>query len=492
MKNNKELPYLSASELISMLSTRKISSQELLDETIARIESLDKTINAIPVRDFDRARQQAKIIDAAIAKGEKTPLSGLPMSLKESFNIEGLPTSWGNNEFKNWRPAEDALAVSRLKKAGAVIIGKSNVPFMLQDWQTYNDLHGVTNNPWDVSVTPGGSSGGSAAALAAGFVALEVGSDLAGSLRTPAHFCGIYTHKPTQNIIPLRGTSAPTMIPLPTGHDLAVAGPMARSAKDLELGLSILAGPDEMLSGKGFELKLPKPRHQRLQDFRVLVLDEHPLLPTAASVVKPLNELTENLIKLGVNITRDVKKIIDNAKITRTYMQFLGAFVGACLPPDIYEYFKVQAGELKNDDQSLGAFFLRGSISTHRDLFLATQMREAFRQQFRAIFNDYDVIICPVMPTPAFAHDHSDVLKREINIDGNRYSYNDQLTWISLATLFGLPATVAPLALTEHGLPVGVQIIGDYLEDLTTIQFAHLLEREFGGFIIPPFKNIGR
>lgn len=487
MKNNKSLSYSSASELVSLISTKKISSLELLDETITRIESLDKIVNAIPIRDFERAREQAKIIDAAISKGEKKPLSGLPMSLKESFNITGLPTSWGNPIYKTWCPDEDALAVSRLKKAGAVIIGKSNVPFMLQDWQTYNDLHGVTNNPWNVNMTPGGSSGGSAAALAAGFVALEVGSDLAGSLRTPAHFCGIYTHKPTQDLIPLRGTAAPTVTPLPTGHDLAVAGPMARTAKDLKLGLTILAGPDEMLNGKGLQLILPKPHHSRLQDFRVLVLDEHPLFPTAASVAQPINDLSDKLMKIGVNVSRDFKKRIDLAKITQTYVQLLGAFIGVCLPPEMYENFKAQAREVKSDDQSLAAYFLRGCAYTYRDWFFAKHMREEFRKQFRTIFNEFDVIICPVMPTPAFPHDHSDPLNRKLNVDGNDYSYNDQLIWISMATLFGLPATIAPLAVTELGLPVGVQIIGDYFQDLTTIQFADLLEREFGGFIIPSF-----
>src|SRR5207248_4962586 len=178
--------YRSAGELLKALAGRKVSSRELVDAAVGRIEALDGKINAVVVRDFDRARTAADAADAALAKGERRPLLGLPMTVKEQFNIAGLPTTWRDPKFKDWKAEVDALAVQRLKAAGAIVIGKTNVPLGLSDSQSYNDIYGTTNNPWDLTRTPGGSSGGSAAALAAGFVPLELGSDIGGSLRGPA------------------------------------------------------------------------------------------------------------------------------------------------------------------------------------------------------------------------------------------------------------------------------------------------------------------
>src|SRR5262245_30010510 len=225
-------PYRTAGELTTALADRKISARELLDAAISRIEALDPKINAVVVRDFDRARAAADA-DAALARGERRPLLGLPMTVKEQFNIVGLPTTWGNPNFKDWRPEADALLVQRLKSAGAVILGKTNVPIRLGDWQSYNEVYGTTNNPWNRDRTPGGSSGGAAAALAAGLVPLEFGSDIGGSLRAPAHFCGVFSHKPSLDLVPQRGSGPPQASPVPVRGDLAVIGPMARSAADL-------------------------------------------------------------------------------------------------------------------------------------------------------------------------------------------------------------------------------------------------------------------
>ena len=229
--------YCSIGELSDALRSRKISASELLEHTIARIEALDQRINAIVVRDFDRAMDAAKAADAAIARGAQWTLLGIPVTLKEPFNIAGLPTTWGYPQFKDFLPKEDALVVWRLKKAGAVVIGKTNIPVTLRDFQSYNDIYGTTNNPWDVGRTPGGSSGGSAAALAAGLGALSIGSDIGGSVRLPAHFCGVCGHKPSLGLVPLRGYSLPPAPPTPGQGDSAVAGPMARYAADLALAL---------------------------------------------------------------------------------------------------------------------------------------------------------------------------------------------------------------------------------------------------------------
>ena len=237
------LAYRSAADLLAAIADKKVSSSEVVDAAIARIEALDPKINAVVVRDFDRARAAAKTADEALAKGERKPLLGLPMTVKEQYNIAGLPTTWGDPKFKDWKPDVDALAVQRLKAAGAVILGKTNVPLNLRDWQSYNEVYGTTNNPWDLSRGPGGSSGGSAAALAAGFVPLEFGSDIGGSLRAPAHYSGVFSHKPSLDLVPQRGAGPPKTPAIPVRGDLAVIGPMARSAADLALALAVVAGP---------------------------------------------------------------------------------------------------------------------------------------------------------------------------------------------------------------------------------------------------------
>ena len=481
-----KLPYPNAADLVAALANKQISSVDLLEQTISHIEQSDKTINAIPVRDFERARKQAKAADAAIAEGKQLPLLGLPMTVKESFNVAGLPTTWGNPHYKNWHPQEDALAVTRLKNAGAIIIGKTNVPFMLQDWQSYNDIYGTTNNPWDLKRTSGGSSGGAAAALAAGFVSLELGSDFAGSLRVPSHYCGVLAHKPSIHLVPMRGAGPPTAPPSPNPiSDLIVAGPMARTARDLALALDVLAGPDELWDGKGYTLSLRPARFNKINQYRVLVLDTHPLCPTAATINNSIDSLIDRLTKVGVTVTRNHQSTPDLAEITRNYMTLFTAFLSGSIPLEEYLKAESSAKTLLQNDISISACLERGLALTHRDWLFATRTRGQLRQQWRNLYNEFDVVICPVMPTPAFLHDHSDSEKRQIEIDGVLVPFTNQFVWNSIATLFGLPATAAPIGLSEEGLPIGVQIIGDYLEDYTTIKFAELLEGEFGMLTLP-------
>ncbi|HJU19966.1 MAG TPA: amidase [Stellaceae bacterium] len=478
--------YRTASELVRALAEKRLSAVELVDFAIARIEALDSKINAVVVRDFERARAAAKAADAARARGERRPLLGLPMTVKEQFNVAGLPTTWGNPKFKNWRPNFDSLAVTRLKTAGAVILGKTNVPFMLDDWQSYNAVYGTTNNPWDLAHTPGGSSGGAAAALAAGFVPLELGSDIGGSLRCPAHFCGVFAHKPSLDLVPGRGAGPPETPPVPVRGDMAVVGPIARSAADLALELGVLAGPDPLWDGIGYKLALPPPRHARLADFRVLLIDAHPLCPTAASVKAALDGLSERLAKHGCAVTRANPKMPNLAFTTRNYRELLSAFRSADLSPEERVRIEAAAAALSPDDLSLTAALLRGFTMTHPAWVRTSRIRAGLRARWQALFQDIDVVLCPPMPTPAFAHDHAPMRTRQIDIDGRTVPYGDQIAWSAVATLIGLPATVAPIGHSESGLPIGVQIIGGYLDDRTTIAFAGLIEREFGGFTPPP------
>ncbi len=478
--------FKTAVELSAALAAKKVSAVELAQDAIGRIERHDAKINAVCVRDFDRALSAARTADAALARGEQKPLLGIPMTVKESFNVAGLPTTWGIPEQKDFTPTEDALSVARVKDAGAVILGKTNVPLALGDWQSYNDIYGTTNNPHDLGRTPGGSSGGSSAALAAGYGALSLGSDIGGSLRVPAFHCGIYAHKPTYALVPPRGHTPPPLPPLPFNRDLSVIGPMARSAADLTLLLDTIADPDPLEAGKAYRLDLPAPRHARLQDFRVLVIDTDPAMPTDSIVRGSIEKLAANLAKAGVKVERQSKLLPDFAASSGLYMRILMSFLAASFAPDFYEGAKQAAAALPESDTSLAAERLRGIALGHRDWLIADGGRTRLRAQWRELFKTFDAVICPVMPTPAYPHDHApEQEKRRITIDGKEYVYPDQLAWPGIATLPGLPSTAIPTGFAPDGLPVGVQIVGPSLEDRTPLKLAELIEREFGGFVPP-------
>lgn len=479
--------FKTAVELSAALAAKKVSAVELAEDAIARIERHDAKINAICVRDFERGLAAARAADAELARGVKKPLLGLPMTVKESFNIAGLPTTWGIPAFNDFMPTKDALPIARIKDAGGVILGKNNVPLGLADWQSYNDIYGTTNNPFDLGRTPGGSSGGASAALAAGYGPLSLGSDIGGSLRVPAFHCGVYAHKPTFDLAAMRGHTPPPLPPLPSTRDLSVIGPMARCAADLWLLLDVIAGPDPLETGKAYSLALPPPRHTALKDFRVLLIDTDPVMPTDQVVRGTLEQLATNLAKAGVKVDRSSPLLPDFAASSRLYMRMLMSFLAASFAPEIYAGAQAAAAALPASDNSLAAERLRGIALSHRDWLMADGGRSRLRAQWRELFKTYDVVICPIMPTPAYPHDHSeDQETRRIKIDGKDYVYPDQLAWPGIATLPGLPSTALPTGFSPDGLPVGVQIVGPWLEDRTPLKLAELIEREFGGFKPPP------
>jgi amidase len=479
--------FKTATEISAALVARKVSALELAQDAIGRIERHDAKINAVCVRDFRRALEAARAADTALARGDTRPLLGIPLTVKESYNVAGLPTTWGIPAQKDFRPPEDALAISRVKDAGGVIVGKTNVPLGLGDWQSYNDIYGTTNNPYDLGRTPGGSSGGSSAALAAGYGPLSLGSDIGGSLRVPAFDCGVYAHKPTFALAPSRGHLPPPFPPLPMDRDMAVIGPMARCALDLSLLLEVIAGPDPLEAGKAYRLALPPPRHNELKNFRVLVIDTDPVMPTNAVVRAAIDRLAANLGKAGVKVERESTLLPDFAASSRLFMRMLMSFLAVTFPPEVYAGALAAAANLPAHDTGLQAERLRGIALSHRDWVSAEGARGQLRAQWRALFASFDAVICPVMPTPAYPHDHSaEQEKRRINIDGKDFAYPDQLAWPGIATLPGLPATAIPVGLSPEGLPVGVQIVGPWLEDRTPLKLAELIEREFGGFVPPP------
>jgi amidase len=455
------MTYRTATELLDDLRAGRASALELTDQAIARIEAKDGQVNAVVVRDFDRARDQARAADQARARGEDRALLGLPMTVKEALDVAGLPTTWGLPGAPPIPAADDAVVVARLRAAGAVILGKTNLPVMLADWQTANPVHGVTRNPYDLTRTPGGSSGGSAAALAAGYGALEFGSDLSSSLRAPAAFCGVHAHKPSFGIVPTRGFAPPgaPRDPDAPGIDLSVLGPMARSAADLELALDVTAGPD-VREAAGWRLSLPPARHAALKDFRVLVLDRHPMIATAASVVDALAARAEALEQAGCRVGRASPLLPDLGEVGQTFITLLMAVFAA-------------------DDPSSG----RGT--SHGDWIAADRRRGAIAARWRALFGEWDVVLCPSMPTVAFPLDDRPMDARTLDVDGVAAPYQAQPIWGSLATLTGNPATAMPIGRDAEGLPIGAQAVGPYLEDRTTLAFARAMEREFGGFVAP-------
>lgn len=482
------LEYRSAAQLAQALRARRLSSLELTDHLIARIERLDAPLNAVVVRDFDRARDAAKAADAALARGDGAPLLGVPMTVKESFNIAGLPTTWGIPEARGYIAREDALVVARVRAAGAVMLGKTNVPLVLADWQSYNAIHGVTRNPWDLERSPGGSSGGSAAALAAGFGPLSLGSDIGGSLRVPAHFCGVAALKPSHGLVPSRGHTPPGAPALPREPDLAVVGPMARTVDDLVRLFDVIAGPDEQGQGIGYRLALPAPRHAALKDFRVLLLDTHPLAPTAQAVRQSLDRLGGRLERVGVRVLRGHARLPDQAEVARVYARLLMSFTAAFWPKPQYEQTRDVAATIPVDDRSLGAELARGVGLSHRDWVAADNARAQHQRQFRALFEQVDVVLCPAMAVTAHRHDHSEPqYLRRLDVDGRAAPYSSTgLAWAAAATSAGLPAAVVPIDRGDSALPIGVQVIGPWLEDRTVLAFAAHLEREFGGFVAPP------
>ncbi|MFF3073610.1 amidase [Kitasatospora sp. NPDC057904] len=476
----------SAENLAAALRSGDVTSLELTDAAIARIEREDGAVNAICVPDFDRARAAARSADEALARGEDRPLLGIPVTVKESYDVAGLPTTWGLPQHRDHLPAEDAVQVARLRAAGAVVLGKTNVPVGLQDIQSFNGIYGTTGNPWDHTRTSGGSSGGSAAALASGFGALSIGSDIAGSLRTPAHFCGIYAHKPTLGLAAARGMALPSAPVLPAELDLAVVGPMARTARDLTLLLDVMAGPDPLTFGVAYDLALPPARHERLADFRVLVLDEHPYIATGAAVRAGIDRVAAALLEGGARVDRHSPLLPDPAEAARLYTQLLISGATAHFPVEAYEELQSLAAALSPDDQSLDAVRLRAMVFTHRDWIVANNHRELHRHAWRQFFAEYDAVVCPITPTPAFPHDHTpDLRARSLDIDGVAHPYMDQLVWAGMATMPGLPATAIPAGRSPEGLPVGVQIIGPMFEDRTPLKLAELLEERIGGFTAP-------
>jgi len=472
----------SALDAAAAIGSRKISSVELTKHVFERINKFQPKLNAFVYQTRDEAMIRARRADEAVARGDKLgALNGVPVVIKESFGIAGHPCTWGIPALKNSKAPANATVVQRLLDAGAVVVGATNVPINLMDGQSYNEIYGTTNNPWDVTRTPGGSSGGAAAALAAGLGFLGVGSDIGGSIRAPAHCCGIFGHKPTLDIVSLSGHAPGGQAEVPGFSTLlAVAGPLARTAEDLEAALRVIAGPEKPDS-IAYSWKLPAPRHERLRDFRIGYVLEDPMFPVSSEVKPELESAVRACEKAGAKMQPGWPQGFSFGEFFSTYLYMLAAFTMSTSPPE--EQARMRKEFAANKDDPMAA----GSLGD----FAAWQQRNfqrlAYRAAWQRYFRDVDAFLLPALPVPAFPHDHSEQSRRVLQTPEGPLPYLPALLrYMSLAVLTGCPATVAPAGKTSKGLPVGIQILGPYMEDATPIRLAGLLAKEIGGFTPPP------
>jgi amidase len=470
-----------ALDAAAAIRAKKISSVELTEHTFRRIDAFQPRLNAYVYQLHDQAITAAERADEAIARQTATGvLHGVPINVKESFGVAGQPCTWGIPQLRDARAPAHAVAVRRLLGAGAILLGATNVPLELMDYQSFNDIYGVSNNPWDLARTPGGSSGGTAASLAAGMAFFSIGSDIGGSIRAPASFCGIYGHKPTQDLVSLMG-HLPGGTREPPGFStlLAVAGPMARSAEDLEAGLQVLAGP-EPPDSKAFQWTLPGSRHQSLRDFRIRYVLEDPAVPVSEETKSVLESAIRACERSGAAVKQGWPEGFHFQKLLDTYFFLLGAVVFSLTPPQNQE-------QARNALHTRPERFVEGALSSFADWQQRNMARLAYRAIWERFFDAVDVFLLPTTFTEAFQHDQTHPDRRRIPTpEGGSQQFWDFLSYISPATLTGCPATTAPAGLTKSGLPVGLQIVGPYLEDATPIAFARLLAQEIGGFQPPP------
>jgi len=481
-----DIGLLPAHELARRLRRRELTSQALLEHYVARCERLHPLLNAVVVTDLVGARQRARAADEALDRGEHWgPLHGLPMTVKESFDVAGLPTTWGFAQQRGNVAPQAAVAVQRLIDAGAVIYGKTNVPVALADWQTFNPVYGTTNNPWDVTRGPGGSSGGAAAALAAGLTALELGSDIGASIRNPAHYCGVYGHKPTWGVVPMEGHQLPGQVCIDS-LDLAVVGPMGRSATDLALAMDIVAAPLQGFGPMGWQPIQWRDRAPAPSRYRVGIVFDDAMAPVDGAVQAKLHELADFLRGAGVSVVEHARPV-DSAQSQRVYLNLLRSATGAWLDADTYDRFAHTATTLSDDDTSYRAAHFRASTMSHRDWVAFDEQRALLRRQWAQFFTGFDVLITPIATTPAFPHNQQgERWERMVNVNGQDQEGTAALFWAGYPGVVGLPATAVPLGLTPEGLPVGAQVIGPAFADPVCLRFAQWLEREWRGFVPPP------
>ncbi len=464
-------------ELITALETNSVGALELLDAHLARIERLDPQVNAVVTLETEWARTEAQAIDDARVHGNPLgPLAGVPITIKDALATKGIRSTGGATELADFVPEEDATAVAAVREAGAVVFGKTNVPRWSGDYQSYNEMFGTTSNPWDLTRTPGGSSGGPAASVAMGFSAFEIGTDIGGSVRVPSSFCGIYGHKPSFGVIPTYGYLDSVRFHR-NQADVNVFGPMARSVEDLMLLFDLLAAPNPD-DAVGWRLELPAPRATKLSDFRVAAWLDDPFCPVDPSVAAVLTSAVEALEAAGARIDHDRRPDLDPTTASIDGANLIG------LATDISDSDQIDAAEL---DAALGV--------THRQWDVMHRQRGELRQKWTEFFGDIDILLCPVTPVPAFTHVHAaegSNWAHSVLADYGDMPYRHLLRWNTLIGSAYLPVTTPPVGRTAGtpgeggGLPVGIQVVAPFLHDRTALEFARCISEVLGGYEAPP------
>jgi amidase len=470
-----ELHWWTAYGLADAIRGRELSSREALEHFVARIEALDGPINSVVRFDLDRARADATKADQAIADGDELgPLHGVPITIKDSFQTEGCITTSGSPDLADFVPDADAWPVARLRAAGAVVFAKTNLPIFAGDIQSYNEVYGTTNNPHDLTRTAGGSSGGSAAALAMGFTPIELGSDIGGSIRVPAHYCGVKGHKPSYGIVPAHG-QIPGMPGTLTQADLAVCGPLARSARDMELVLQLLAGPDRW-NTPGWKLALPERTIEDFSGLRIAAWLDDEYCPVDASTRRVLGDLVTAIESAGGRVDVEARPAFTLEKADTVFKNLLfAALSGEHSHAEVDQLAAIE-GDTPFDRSR------RSAGMRHREWLAHNERRLQLRERWREFFERFDVMLMPVQPRGAIPHDHSEPQwDRTVDIDGVERPYLDLFGWTGPAGAGFLPSTVVPAGMSDDGLPIGVQVIGPYLHDITTIRTARLISKLCGG-----------
>ncbi len=473
-----------ASQLAARIRAGVFTSVQLTQACLRQIDRYNGMINAVVILLADQALERAGQADRALANGELWgPLHGVPITVKESWDVAGLPSTFGLGALRDNIAGQDALAVSRLKNAGAILLGKTNVPPHLGDWQTTHPDYGTTVNPWDPARTPGGSSGGSAAALAAGFSALEIGSDIGGSIRMPAHYCGVWGHKPSFGLVPGRGHAQPGKH---APADITVYGPLARGADDLALALSLLAQPDPH-AWPTWHIALDNPGPRLGNAYRIGVWRDDADFPVDREISSAIDDAAESLRRAGMVVEAAAGPGFAARECYEVYIQLLRAATSARQTDAQFAANQEAVAQLSADDDGYRALMLRGNILTHRRWLGYQQRRYDLIKAWQDFFDRFDFLLCPVASTPAFTlFDNVPKEDRYLEVNGQlRPSANDYF-WLGLSSVAYLPATTAPIALSSAGLPIGAQIIGRFGADRAGIALAGILEKHHYAFTIPP------
>jgi len=455
---------LSATEQRRLLAAGELSAVELLDACVAQYERHDPALNAIVHEEIDTARADARSADDARTSGAPgVPLSGLPITVKDSIDWAGRPSTWGDPCHADHRPDEDAAVLAQLRAAGAIVWGKTNVPRHLAEWQTFNPIHGRTNNPGDVARTPGGSSGGSAVAVATGMASFEVGSDIGGSIRWPAAHTGVTGLKPSFGLVSQHGHTFPGQ---EGTVDNNVVGPIARTVEDLELVLPLMHEP---------YISLPEPSQTTLADFTVGVLLDNPVGDQDVVVTETIRAALDQLTEAGLRLAEPppMDMLVDGQAIG----QQLGraAASGPNPPPPAADLARYDAGSRDYDALIAHAFRM-----THREWMSLDDERERIRLRWRDYFRTADLLVTPITPTTAPPHDERSFAEQRVVVNGVERSVVEQWFWAGIANVTYQPAVSFPAGLAADGLPVGIQAVGPFMSDRTVLRFAALAEAVLG------------